>query len=77
MPESPHRYEEREAEEERREEERRSKRHGSVKLPPRSAAKILSDAREMCEEHCPDEPDLSHCMLGALAAQIEILERMP
>ena len=71
-----HRYEEREAEEERREELAEQKRQY---LPPpratlRTTDEILDGVREMCES-LTDPSDRTSCMLGALAKQIQILER--
>ena len=68
--ETPHRYELREAEEERREELAEKKRRflPPPRATPRTADEILAEAREACS-------DLGE-VVGYLARQIEILERM-
>ena len=74
--ETPHRYEEREAEELRREEMAERKRR--FEPPPRATARttdeIIAEARIECSVMGDEEATVT-CMLGYLAKQIEILER--
>jgi hypothetical protein len=79
--ETPHEYEEREAEEERR--DGRQRQIDKVVPPPRATTRttdeqsideILAEARESCSD-MDDEESTVTCMLGYLARQIQIIER--
>ena len=73
--ETPHEYEEREAEEERHEERHRQIDKVVPKATGRTVGEIIEEAKNKCTLSSPDGIVLSACMIGFLAKQIEILER--